>query len=269
MIIDTHTHIYLNKKNSEKDIISTLKKDWISQIISIWIDLKTSEKSIDLAIKNPWIIYATIWIHPTDVNQYKNDIKATINKLENILLQNLKYVKWIWECWFDFCHINKNNFEEEKKLQEKFFVSQIKLAKKYSLPIIVHSREAKEDTLRVLKECWAKKFVLHCFSEDLDFALKTIYYSPECKISFSWIVTYSSALNVQKTAANIALDRILVETDCPFLAPQIVRWEENIPNYTKYNLKKVFELRKENWKKESFEEVENIIYENSKNFFWI
>ena len=114
----------------------------------------------------------------------------------------------------------------------------------------------------------AKKFVLHCFSEDLDFALKSIYYSDECMISFSGIVTYKSATDVQKAAANIALEKILVETDCPFLPPQPVRWQENIPNNTKYNLEKVFELRKENGKKETFWEVEKQIYEAPEFYLW-
>lgn len=269
MIIDTHSHIYLNKQNLEKDIILWLKKDWIDKIISIGTDLDNSLKCIELSKENQGIIYATIWIHPTDIWQYKDDLRWTINKLENMLLENLSCVKWIWECWFDFHWIDKNNFEEEKQIQEEFFKAQIRLAGKYSLPIIVHTRDAKEDTLRVLQETGCKKFVLHCFSEDLDFALRALYYSPECMISFSGIVTYKSAPNVQKTAANIPLDRILVETDCPFLPPQPVRWQENIPNYTKYNLQKVFELRQENWKKESFEELENKVYQNSCKFFWI
>jgi len=115
----------------------------------------------------------------------------------------------------------------------------------------------------------AKKFILHCFSEDLDFAYKSIYYSDECKISFSWIVTYNSAPNVQITARNLPLNRILVETDCPFLPPAEVRNTENIPNNTKYNLKKVFELRLNNWKKESWEDFEKQIYKNSLEIFWL
>jgi TatD DNase family protein len=75
--------------------------------------------------------------------------------------------------------------KEKKETQEKFFKAQIKLAKKYSLPIIIHTRNSKEETLETLKEMEAKKFVLHCFSEDLDYAYKALYYSDECMISFS------------------------------------------------------------------------------------
>lgn len=267
MIIDTHTHIYLNKKTTEESIIFQLKNDNISNIISIWIDLKTSKKSIELARKYNWIVYATVWIHPTDIWQYKDNLKKTIDELEKMIIENREFVKWIWECWFDFHYTKDEYIQKEAKLQETFFSSQILLAKKYDLPVIVHSRDSKEDTLRVLKKHNYKKFILHCYSEDLDFAYKAIYYSEECKISFSWIVTYKSAQNVQNTAANIPIDRILVETDCPFLAPQDVRWTENTPNNTKYNLKKVFELRQANWKNETWEQFEKQVFENSKKIF--
>lgn len=269
MIIDTHTHIYLNTKQSETDIITNLKNDNISTIISIGVDIKTSQKSIDMAIQNPWIIYATVGIHPCDIDSYKDNIQQTMNTLEKLILDNSQYIKWIWECWFDFHSTDQNKKEEVKQIQEEFFKAQILLALKYNLPIIIHTRDAKEDTLRVLQEMQAKKFILHCFSEDLDFAYKALYYSNECKISFSGIVTYKSATNVQNTAANIPINRILIETDCPFLSPQEVRWTENIPNNTKYNLKKVFELRQINGKKETWEQFEKQIFENSKEIYQI
>lgn len=267
MIIDTHTHIYLNESYKIDEIIENLENDNIKKIISIWIDLESSLKSIELAKKYPWIVYATVWIHPTDVLKYKDDLKWTINQLEYIIRENLEYVRWVWECGFDFFRINKENFEEEKKIQEDFFKAQISLAIKYSLPIIIHTRDAREITLEVLQQMNAKKFVLHCFSEDLDFAYKAIYYSWECMISFSWIVTFKNAQHVQNVAANIPLNKVLIETDCPYLAPQPVRWQENIPNYTKFNLDKIYELRNQNGKPEDFETVKQQIYNNSLNFF--
>lgn len=269
MIIDTHTHIYLNKEQSVDEIIKNLKNDWIEKIICIWIDLETSEKSIEIAKKYKNIVFPTVWIHPDDCFQYKDNFEETIHKLEKLIIENIWIVKWVWECWYDFYRKENMDLEEVKKIQEKFFIAQIKLAQKYSLPIILHSRNSKEDILKTLKEQNAKKFILHCFSEDLDFAFKAIYYSDECKISFSWIVTYKNALDIQKTAANIPLSRILIETDCPYLSPQTVRWTENFPNNTKYILEKIHELRNYNWKKESFEEVQKVIYENSREIFGI
>ncbi len=269
MIIDTHTHIYLCEKNKEEDIMNNLWR--INKIISIWVDIQTSTTSINLAKKYTDIAYATIWIHPCYIYDYSDkNIDDIFIELENMYLNNKEYIKWIWECWFDFYHIPEwKTIEDIKSIQEIFFKRQINLAKKYDLPIIIHTRNAKESTFEVLKETWFKKFILHCFSEDLEFATKCIDFSNECKISFSWIVTYKSWLQVQETAKNIDISKILVETDTPYLRPQELRWTENIPQNTYYNLEKIYYLKKENWLDISFEEFENIIYNNSKDFFKI
>lgn len=269
MLIDTHSHIYLNKTKSIDEIISWLKFDNISKIICIWIDIETSIKAIEIAKKYPWIVYATIWIHPTEIEQYFTKEKETLNILENLLIENIKYIVWIWETWFDFHWSEKQDYEKVFINQKIFFEKQIFLAKRYSLPLIIHSRDAKEEVLSILKENEFKNFIFHCFVEDLNYAYKAIYFSQECKISFSWIVTYKSAKELQKVASNIPLDKIIIETDCPYLAPQEVRWSENYPNNLKYILKKIYELRTENWKNESFEEIEKTIYENSLKIFGI
>ena len=269
MLFDTHCHIYMNKHKSVEEILSELNTNNVWKIICVWIDIETSKICVELAKKYPWVIYASIWIHPSDVKQYLWNETQTINILENILIENKKYIVWIWECWFDYHWIDKNNFNKEQKLQKDFFVRQINLAKKYSLPIIIHSRDSKDDTLNVLKELDFKKFILHCYSEDLDFAYKSIYFSEVCKISFSWILTYKSAWNIHNVAANIPLNRILIETDSPYLAPQSVRWTENNPSNLKYILQKIYELRQSNWKNETLNEIENTIYKNSLEIYSI
>lgn len=269
MLIDTHSHIYLNKNMSVEEIVEWLKKDNIEKIICVWIDLETSKKAIEIAKAYPWKVYATIWIHPSDINQYLSKESEIFNKFEHILIENIKHIVAIWEAWFDFHWTEEKNYEKEYLNQKIFFEKQIKLAKRYSLPLIIHSRDAKDQVLELLKENDFKNFIFHCFVEDLNYAYKAIYFSQECKISFSWIVTYKSAKDLQKVAANIPLDKIIIETDCPYLAPQEVRWEENYPNNLKYTLKKVYDLRVENWKKESFEEIEQKIYQNSLDIFQI
>jgi TatD DNase family protein len=109
--------------------------------------------------------------------------------------------------------------DEEKQLQQLFFIKHIHLAKKYNLPLIIHNREAAVDILRILQEESFTNFVMHCFCEDLDFARKCIDFAPECKISFSGIVTFNSAENIQEAAANIPLKNIIIETDSPYLTP--------------------------------------------------
>jgi TatD DNase family protein len=111
---------------------------------------------------------------------------------------------------------------------------------------VIHTRNSKNEVFETLQKNNAKKYILHCFSEDLEFAKKNIEYSSECKISFSGIVTYKSALEVQKAASTLPYSRIIVETDSPYLAPQPVRGTQNIPNNTRYTLEKVYELQKQN-----------------------
>jgi len=268
MLYDTHAHINLWKLPlREKEIIKNLKDSWVKLLNNIWTDLETSKDSINLAKKYDFI-YASVWVHPTEIKKY-DDIDGTIKKLEEMILENRDLIIWVWETWLDYYWIDKNNFDKEKKLQEKWFKAQINLAKKYELPIIIHNRDAKYDTLRILKETDMKKFVLHCFSENLDFAYKALYFSDECIISFSWIVTYKNAKNIAMTAANIDLSKIMIETDCPYLAPQKLRGEENQPANVKYVLDKIFELRQENDKNENYEEVEKQIFQNSLEFFWV
>jgi TatD DNase family protein len=96
---------------------------------------------------------------------------------------------------------------------------QIQIAKKYNLPLIIHNRESKEDILTILKEEDFKNFVFHCYTEDIKYAQKLLDFSPNCKLSFSGIITFKNAILVQETAKYIPLKNIMIETDSPYLSP--------------------------------------------------
>lgn len=297
MLYDTHCHPYLSKEKSQEEILKNFSQSW-DFLNSIWVDIETSQTSIELAKKYDFI-HATIWIHPCNILEEKDwkhtliDLEITMKKLEEIYLENQEYIVWLWEMGFDFHWLDSmaENFlktqiwedacikiEEEakkeiitkiarniKNYQELFFRAQIKLSKKYNLPIIIHNRNSKEDVLRVLQEENCTNFIFHCYSEDCTYAQELIEFSPECKISFSWIVTFKSAKEIQETAANIPLKNILVETDAPYLTPTPLRWkEENEPLFTKYVLEKIIELREE-----SPQIIEEQIFQNSLETFWI
>lgn len=264
MFIDTHCHINMAKIKNTEEIINNFKQNWWKYMICIWTDLKTSLECVNLAKKYDFI-KATIWIHPSDIKKYFWKLDQTIEILEKMYLENSEFIVWIWECWFDYYWIDKDNLEQEKQQQKLFFEAQINLAKKYKLPIIIHNREAKEDTINLLKENKYTYFILHCFSENLVFANKCLDFAPNCKISFSWIVTFNSAKEIQETAKNIPLKNILIETDSPYLTPVPLRWkEENEPFFVKYVLDKIIELRNEDEK-----QIKSQIYKNSLEVFWI
>ena len=259
--IDTHCHLYLNSKKEEIEIVESFKKSWWKYMICIWIDIETSIKAVELSKKYDFI-FATIWIHPSDSIKYIWSLEQNIKTLENLYNKNKENIVWIWECWLDYYRTDKDDIETIEN-QKDFFKAQINLAHKLNLPVIIHNRESRYDVFEIIKETKLKKFILHCFSEDLDYANELLKYSPECKISFSWIVTFSSAKAIQETAKNIPLKNIIIETDSPFLTPVPYRWkEENEPSYTLHVLEKIIELRNEEEKL-----IENTILENSMQIF--
>ncbi len=139
---------------------------------------------------------------------------------------------------------------------------QWELASRYNLPLVIHTRDARDKTLEFMKEQAINRCVMHCFSEDWEFARELLEFSSEIYFSFSGIVTYKNAPKIQEAAMKIPLNRILIETDAPFLAPQAVRGSVNEPANTRYILEKICELRTE-----SSKEIEDVIYENSLRFY--
>jgi len=278
MLYDTHCHPYLAKIKDKNNIIKAFREQNPTGFLnSIWTNLETSKEAITEAKKYDFV-KASIWIHPCDIDEL--DIEKTIETLEKLYLENRDYIVAIWECGLDYYRLKSENDENiaklewinrekaikiKKDLQRVFFIAQIKLAEKYNLPVIIHNRESRDDIFEILKETNFKNFIFHCYSENLEFAKKLLDFSPHCMISFSGIVTFKSALDIQQTAQNIPLQNILIETDSPYLTPVPYRWkDENEPNYTKYVLEKIIELRDE-----EKEGIEKQIWENSLRVFKI
>ena len=271
-IFDTHCHPNLSRVKNQDEIIQNFFQNWWKYITAVWTNPETNIQVLDMAKKYNWV-FCSIWIHPCDI--YELDLQKSILELENHLLKNKDNIIAIWECWLDYYWMEKDEkinkleekhrtkiIKEKKNLQKLFFKAQLLLAKEYNLPVIIHNRDSKDDVLEVLKELNFKNFIFHCYSENLEYANKLIEFAPECKISFSGIVTFKSAQDVAETAKNIPIKHILAETDSPYLTPTPFRWkEENEPLYTKYVIEKISELR---WK-----DCSNEIFENSLDIFWL
>ena len=299
MLYDTHCHPNLAKDKDKNIIIKNFLEENPKGFLNIiWTNPGTNSDILEL-VKNYDRVFCSVWIHPCDI--YDLDLEKTILELENQIIkdrnspiipfhkgdENNKIVA-IWECWLDYYWLKEkplswilspsqekeatNKYKKEdiekivnlkKNLQKIFFKAQIKLAEKYNLPIIIHNRESKDDILEILEETWFKNFIFHCYSENLEYAKKLLKLSPNCKISFSWIVTFKNAKYIQETAKSIPLKNILIETDSPYLTPTPFRWkEENEPSFIKYILEKIIELRDEDP-----EEIRKVIFENSKKVF--
>lgn len=273
MLYDTHCHPNLAKnKNWEKIINNFLKENPEGFLNIIWTDLEKSKQVLELSNKFDRT-FCSIWIHPCDIGLL--DLGKTILELEKLIVEEKNIIihppsctsfhskgRWkivaIWECGLDY-YWKKDKKEEQKK----FFIAQINLAKKYNLPIIIHNRKSKDDIFQILEKTDFKNFIFHCYSENLEYAQKLLEFAPNCKISFSGIVTFKNAEDIQETAKNIPLKNILVETDSPYLTPSPYRWkQENEPIFTKYVLEKIIELRNE-----KPEIIEKQIFENSLEVF--
>lgn len=253
---DSHSH--LNDEQFDEDrieIIKKLKDESITRFMTCGYNLEGSKKAIEIA-NNCDFTYATAGISPNDIPQNEEELWKDIEEIEK-LAQNKKVVA-IGEIGLDF-YWNKDN----RELQLQAFKKQIEIANKLDLPIVIHTREAVMDTLQVLKENNAKnKGVFHCCPLNRELvkeALKLGFY-----ISFSGVITFKNAKNAEEIVNMVPLDKILIETDSPYLSPEPFRGTRNTPVNVKLVAKKVAEI-----KNLPIEEIAKITFENATKLFKI
>lgn len=191
-------------------------------------------------------------------------IPEMTTSLEELLVQNREYVVAIGEIGFDYYHLDAEKQEEQKETQRLLFFAMTGLALKYNLPVVIHTREARADTIRYIKESGIRKAIIHCFSEDYEFAQELMEYSDGIYFSFSGILTYKKSLAIQEAARLLPLEKVLIETDAPFLSPQVVRGTINESANVRHTLDFLQDLRSE-----SDSEIERIVFENSLRVYGI
>ena len=223
-MIDSHTHLYDPVFDADRDdVIRRAREAGISAVISIGCDLETSRRAVDLADRYE-MIYATVGVHPHEVKHLDDAGLAELQKLAAH-----KKVVGYGEIGLDYYYLHS-----PKETQQRQFRRQIGLAKELGLPIVVHSRDAKSDTLAILKEEGAETVggVMHCFTGDLEMARTAIRMN--FYISFSGVLTFANAGALREVARALPLERILVETDCPYLSPVPNRGRRNEPAYIRH-----------------------------------
>ena len=229
-IFDSHAH-YTDKafNDDRENMLGSLKESGICGVINCGADLLSSEKSVALSEKYVYI-YCACGVHPEEVDGLPDNY---IDILRN-MAQNKKCVA-IGEIGLDYYWRQDN-----KELQKKVFEEQILLAKELALPIIVHDREAHEDTLDILKK-HKPKGVLHCFSGSVETAKEILKLG--MYIGLGGAVTFKNAKKPVEVAEMLPLDRLLLETDCPYMAPVPMRGKRNYSAYIEYVAEKIAEIK--------------------------
>lgn len=255
MLIDTHAHLTDPRFEGEvEDIIKKSKDSTVEFIITSGADLSTSKKAAVLAEKFVGV-FASIGVHPQDADSYNDEVEK---ELEN--LAKSKKVIAIGEIgleYLDGC--------VDKDVQKQVFERQIKLAHKLNLPIVIHTREAIGDTMEILrknKDYLIHGGTLHCFSESGEIAKEAIKLG--LNISVGGVSTFTNAKKVQEAIKSVPIENIILETDCPYLAPTPFRGQRNDPSFIPYIAENLARL-----KGLSVEEVAKITTDNARRLFKI
>ena len=249
-LIDTHCH--LNDEQYDADVTAVIERarsKSIVWLINIGYDVESSRKAIRQASLYP-DVKATVGIHPHDASTLT---KASLSELES--LATSESVVAFGEIGLDYYYDNS-----PRDVQREAFSLQMKLAKELKLPVVIHSRDATNDTLEILREYAPLQGIMHCFSGSLETA--QICMDLGLHIAFGGAITFKNAPRLRKVVEGVPWDRILVETDCPYLSPEPLRGRRNEPAYLQYTLAKLAEI-----KQVSLEEAARISTENARTVF--
>ena len=239
MLIDTHAHLdYSDYDDDRAQVISRAVHAGVAEMISIGTRIESSARAVELAENFP-NIWATVGIHPCDVDNAPEDVIARLRKLA----QSRRVVA-IGEIGLDYHHLPETPAEVEpnKVRQAELFRQQLELAEELSLNVVIHQRDSWEDTLNILEPFTGRvRGVFHCFGGTLEQAREVI--ARGHLVSFTGIVTFKNARQVQATAQDVPFDQFMVETDCPYLAPVPDRGKRCEPAHTRKVAEKIAELR--------------------------
>ena len=234
MFIDSHAHLtFPELKIDLPEVIRRAKDANLSAIINIALDDNALATSLKMAEEFPGYIFNAYGLHPHDASGWKDEIAQKVRALAKE-----KKLIAIGETGLDY-HYMLSPIERQKEIFRKF----LQLAQELNLPAVIHSREATKDTLAIIHEENQGKLqgVLHCFNGDMELAKQAL--DTGLHISFTGNITFPKAHSIRQAAKEIPLERIMIETDCPFLAPQSFRGKRNEPAYVAEVAKQIAEIK--------------------------
>lgn len=254
MLFDTHAHLNAEEYKEDLDeVISRALEAGVTNMVVVGFDRPTIEKAIELVDRYDFL-YASVGWHPVDAIDMTEEDLVWIEELA----AHQKVVA-LGEMGLDY-HWDKS----PKEIQKVVFRKQIQLARKVHLPIIIHNREATADIIEILKEEKADEVggIMHCFSGSPETARECV--NMNFYISLGGPVTFKNAKRPKEVAAEIPLDKLLIETDCPYLTPHPFRGKRNEPSYVKLVAEQIAEI-----KGITYEEVAEVTSKNARKFFGI
>jgi TatD DNase family protein len=255
-IFDTHAHYDDEAFDEDREVVfKELKENGVIGILNCASSYESIEKTDNLTNKNDFI-YGALGIHPENANEYSAKVKNEIIEL----IKNNKKIIAIGEIGLDY-YWDEN---PGKEVQKEVFRAQMRLAEEFSLPVVIHDRDAHMDTLEIIKEFPYVKGIVHCFSGSKEFAMECInlgYY-----IGIGGVATFKNAKKLVDVVNNISLDRILVETDCPYMAPEPNRGKRNKSDYIAYIIERIATIKNLSPKQVNMAVNDNFKRLISKNF---
>jgi TatD DNase family protein len=252
-LIDSHCHLDDERLIIDEELVlKNARETGVEACVTIGTDENTSAAAVALAARHPGVVFHTVGAHPNDADRFGEDQLQQIERLA----RETKPVA-IGEVGLDYFHAS------DRQKQAVLFKRMINLARELSLPLVVHDRDAHEDLYQILKsQAEGLRLVMHCYSAGLDYLDK--FLGLGCLISFAGPITFKNGQNHRDVAARVPSERILAETDAPYLTPHPFRGKRNEPAFVKFTVEKIAEI-----KGVSFAEIAEITTRNARKFFGI
>lgn len=228
-IIDSHVHLNDSRYDEDRDEVLKRIENDLDFVVNIGYDYESSKISVDYAKKYNFI-YATVGLHPAEEEKYDEELE---NKIRELAKE--KKVLAIGEIGLDYHWMTKS-----KEEQARIFRAQMKLAEELNKPVVIHSRDAMEDTIKILDEFPKVKGILHCYPGSYETAKKIIdrYY-----LGIGGVLTFKNSKKLVEVVEKISIDNLILETDCPYMTPVPHRGKRNEPIYTKFVAEKIAEIK--------------------------
>ena len=259
MIIDTHAHYDDPAFDEDREVLlESMEEAGVGMIVNIGASVSTSEGSLELAHRYPFI-YAAVGLHPEEFDELTEEHVSRISDMIKAdKASDDPRILALGEIGLDY-HWAEN--EEQRALQREYFIRQLALAGEYDLPVMIHSREAAEDTISIIREYGSGLVCdIHCYSGSPEMALD--YAAMGHYIGVGGVVTFKNGKRLKETVRQIPMDRILLETDCPYMSPEPHRGQRNESRNIRSVIQQIAQLRDI-----SEAEVESICEENARRFY--